>query len=245
MAYTRDNDSSPEFDLLLRLILRVGIFLTIVSVQAVAQDGPVRAGKAYTTGMAPVWEAIISEAGIAVEFSEAPPKRKRRAFVEGYLLLDCCHPTFYRNTPEEQATHLFSDPIYYARAHFVFPKGKVKALPEGDGLQSMRVAGIRGFDYVWQDQFGGRIDGRDHRDVMALVSSGRADVGIITALQFRIEQQKADWPLELGGVMAEGPLHASVHVSRPDLLSRINEAIAALKADGRLGRMLLLSSVAE
>lgn len=210
-----------------------------VSLSARAEDS-VRVGRSYTTGLAPIWEAIIQEAGIDVIYSPLPPKRKRRSFVEGYLLMDCCHPKIYRDTPEEQKTHLFSEPIYYARAHFVFRETEVIPITEGADLQPFRVAGIRGFDYVWQDQFGIRIDGRDHTDVLALVEKNRADIGIITALQFRIEMAKQPRPLVLGGVMAEGDLHASVHASRPDLLPRINAAIATLKADGTLDRLLLL-----
>ncbi len=218
----------------------VGILLLTTFSAPCAADEPVRAGRTNTSGLGLVWEAIVAEAGIDVVYVDLPPKRKRRSFVEGYLVLDCCHPKIYRATPEEQATHLFSDPFYYAKAHYVFRKGEVMPIEKGEDLRPFRVAGIRGFDYRWQEYFGVRLDGRDHADVLNLVAKDRADVGIITGLQFRIEQATNPLPVELGGVSAEGYLHASVHASRPDLLPRINAAIAAMKEDGRLNMMLLL-----
>ncbi|MFC4349367.1 substrate-binding periplasmic protein [Kordiimonas lipolytica] len=227
----------------------VGLLLVAVAGTSVGAasgaDEPVRAGRTYTSGLGPVWEAIVAEAGIDVSYASLPPKRKRRSFVDGYLVLDCCHPKIYRDTPEERATHLFSDPIYYARAHYVFRKGEVVPINKPADLEPYRVAGIRGFDYRWQDHFGVRLDGRDHRDVLNLVTKNRADIGIITGLQYRIEQATNPLPLELGGISAEGYLHASVHVSRPDLLPRINAAIAAMKADERLNMLLLLKGQNE
>lgn len=232
-----------------RLIRLAGILCVVllgVAAQAEENDTgkePLRAGQASTAPNMPIWAAILEEAHIEVVFSPLPAKRKRRSFVEGYLLLDCCHPPMYRDTPEEKATHLFSDPIYFAQAHYVFRKGEVLPIERREDLRSLRVAGIRGFDYTWQDHFGDRIDGRDHADVLTLLEMHRADVGIITGLQFRFEMAKRDWPLELGGVTASGYLHASVHVTKPELLPRINEAIARLRADGRLDRLLLLSGL--
>lgn len=223
----------------------VGFVLLTTFSAACCAEGAVRAGRANTSGLGPVWEAIIAEAGIDVVYADLPPKRKRRSFIEGYLLLDCCHPKIYRATQEEQATHLFSDPVYYAKAHYVFRKGEVVPIEKGEDLKPFRVAGIRGFDYMWQEYFGVRLDGRDHRDVLNLVVKDRADIGIITGLQFRIEQATDPLPLELGGVSAEGFLHASVHVSRPDLLPRINRAIAVMKADGRLNMLLLLGGLGK
>ncbi len=227
------------------IAITAGIMLVTMTCAAFCDDEPVRAGRTNTSGLAPVWEAIVAEAGIDVVYVNLPPKRKRRSFVEGYLTLDCCHPKIYRDTPEEQMTHLFSDPIYYARAHYVFRKGEVVPIEKGEDLRPFRVAGIRGFDYRWQDYFGVRLDGRDHTDVLNLVVKNRADIGIITGLQFRIEQATNPQPLELGGVSAEGALLASVHVSRPDLLPRLNAAIAAMKADGRLNMLLLLKERGE
>ncbi|WP_417458814.1 substrate-binding periplasmic protein [Kordiimonas sp.] len=228
-----------------QLAIIIGVvFCVCTSVGAGQAEGVVRAGQASTAPNAPIWEAILKEAGIDVVFSPLPAKRKRRSFIEGYLLLDCCHPPMYRDTPEEKATHLFTDPIYFAQAYYVFRKGEVVPIKDGSDLTSLRVAGIRGFDYMWQDQFGDRIDGRDHTDILTLLEMHRADVGIITGLQFRFEMAKRRWPMELGNVMASGYLHASVHVTRPDLLPKINAAIARMKADGRLDKLLLLSEVA-
>ncbi len=228
-----------------QLAIIIGVvFCVCTSVSAGQAEGVVRAGQASTAPNVPIWEAILKEAGIDVVFSPLPPKRKRRSFIEGYLLLDCCHPPMYRDTPDEKATHLFTDPIYFAQAYYVFRKGEVVPIKDGSDLTSLRVAGIRGFDYMWQDQFGDRIDGRDHTDILTLLEMHRADVGIITGLQFRFEMAKRQWPVELGNVMASGYLHASVHVTRPDLLPKINAAIARMKADGRLDKLLLLSEVA-
>ncbi|WP_420429923.1 substrate-binding periplasmic protein [Kordiimonas sp.] len=224
-----------------QLICVIGALLYGTDELEAVDTSVVRAGQANTLPNVPIWEAIVKEAQIDVVFSPLPTKRKRRSFIEGYLLLDCCHPPMYRDTPEEKATHLFTDPIYFAQAHYVFRKGEVVPIERGEDLKSYRVAGIRGFDYIWQDQFGDRIDGRDHADVLTLLEMNRADVGIITGLQFRFEMAKRDWPLELGGVMASGYLHASVHITRPDLLPKINAAIARMRADGRLDKLLLLS----
>jgi len=198
----------------------------------------VRVGQSDSSGFHAVWSAILRTADIEPEFIDAPQERKRRLFTEGVILLDCCAAPLWRTRPQEQATQLWSDTFYVTREQFVFVRGKERDVSTPAALGKLRVAVVRGFDYRDQDQFGLKVPGRNVEDVLTLLAAGRADVGIISNVDFNALMQRQPGPLVRGPVRVRAEQKIRVNKAAASLLPRINAAIHKLKAEGRITALL-------
>jgi len=192
----------------------------------------------FTTPLEQVWQAVITEAGIPFKRTTALQGRRRRMFIEGFVTLDCCFSPSWRNRPEEQVVQLFTDSIYVTEIHYVFKKGQSIPIPTPHSLKNLRMAIVRGFDYTFQDYFGETIAANSPADAMNLVDLGRAHVTEYSRVQFEFDMARQPRDLELGGVSNYISLLARVHTSRADLLPRLNAAIARMKKDGRIQKIL-------
>lgn len=198
----------------------------------------VRVGQSDSVGFQAAWRAILQEAGIDPEYVVAPHERKRRLFVDGALLMDCCAAPIWRTRPDEVAIQIWSDTFYVTREQFVFARGRVVDVSTPEALARLRVAVVRGFDYLDQDKFGARIPGRDVADVLKLIEAGRADTGIISNVDFHMLVKDQPDRFVLGPVRVAAEQKVRLHVNAGGLVARINDAIARLKADGTLVRLL-------
>ncbi|NVJ99696.1 MAG: transporter substrate-binding domain-containing protein [Alphaproteobacteria bacterium] len=203
----------------------------------------IMAGRSDTTGFQIIWREILADAGIRAFFVEAPQQRKRRMFVSGNILLDCCAADFWRDQKEEQEVQLWSDPFFETKEQYVFAAGKVQSIEGPADLKKMRVAVVRGFSYVGSDQFGAIVQGRDTADILALLKAGRADVGILSNVDFHALTKDRPGEFELDGVRVLAPQRIRVHKTQAHLLEPINQAIANLKAQNRIAEVLMPGSV--
>ncbi|MCJ9428039.1 substrate-binding periplasmic protein [Kordiimonas marina] len=198
----------------------------------------VRVGQSDSSGFHAVWSAILHAADIEPEFIDAPQERKRRLFTEGVILLDCCAAPLWRTRPDEVATQLWSDTFYVTREQFVFVRGKEPDVSTPAALRKLRVAVVRGFDYKDQAFFGLKVPGRDVEDVLTLLAAGRADVGIISNVDFHALMRRHPGPFVLGPVRVEAEQKIRVNKAAASLLPRINAAIRRMKAEGRIKALL-------
>jgi len=192
----------------------------------------------FTTPLEQVWQAVITEAGIPFKRTTALQGRRRRMFIEGFVTIDCCFSPAWRNRPEEQVVQLFTDSIYVTEIRYVFKKGETIPMPSPQRLRNLRFAVVRGFDYTFMDYFGEIIAVNSPADAMRLVELGRADVTESSKVQFEYDMARHPRALVLGDVSNYTSLHARVHISRADLLPRLNAAIGRMKKDGRIQKIL-------
>ena len=207
---------------------------------ASAAEGPItlKVGQSDSEGFQAAWRAILTEADIAPEFVEVPVERKRRLFAEGAIVLDCCAASMWRRRAGEIAVQHWSDTFYLTREQFVFPEGHRKAIDQPEDLLALRVATVAGFDYQDRSFFGIEVPGRNMEEVLRLIAAGRADVGIISNVDFLSVRQKVPGKFVLGDVRVRAQQKVRVHHSVAYLLPRINAAITRLNQQGRLIELL-------
>ncbi len=185
-----------------------------------------------------VWRAILADAGIPFKNIDVLQGRRRRMFVEGFLTLDCCFSPEWRNRLEEQKTQLFTDSIVTTEIRYIFKKGHVVAIQSPADLNALRIARVRGFNYTLEDYFTHSIPAQSIGDALRLVEVGRADLTQASRIQFEFEMARSNRDLEIGGVANYVNLHGRVHISRAELLPRLNAAIVRMKKDGRIQKIL-------
>ncbi|WP_262690794.1 type 2 periplasmic-binding domain-containing protein [Kordiimonas aestuarii] len=203
-------------------------------------DEPVslKVGQSDSVGFQAAWRAILDEANISSSFVSVPPERKRRLFIEGGILLDCCAASVWRDRPAEIEVQRWSETFYLTREQYVFPNGKAKPIDVPEDLKLLRVATVGGFEYQDRAFFGVEVPGRNIEDVLKLLLAGRADVGIISNVDFIALTQWTPNSFELGDVRIRAQQKVRVHRSVAHLLPRINAAITRLNSDGRLITLL-------
>jgi hypothetical protein len=203
-----------------------------------AQESVIAAGESDSEGFQTVWREILSEANIEARYIAVPSERKRRLFVRGKLLLDCCAAPIWRDRPQEIETQLWSETFYITGEHFLFSAGTIHDVSTPEKLTSLRVATVRGFQYQDRGFFGANVAGVDIEDVFRLVAAGRADVGIVSNVDFYLLAPQLPGNFALGPLRLEAPQKVRVHKSMAHLLPKINAAIQRLKARGRIKAIL-------
>ncbi|SDD36257.1 substrate-binding periplasmic protein [Kordiimonas lacus] len=193
-------------------------------------------GDADTLALRSVWRLVLAESGIPHRIVEMPGARKRRMFVEGGVVLDCCVVPDWRNNPDEIQVQLFSDVLYESVERYVFHEKTPLNISEATDLANFNVAVVRGFDPPLA--YRSIIPGRNIGDVLNLVASGRAQVAMINIHDFRMQMETKHRPLVLGPVSEIAPLRVRVHRSRQELIPIINAAIARLRETGTITLML-------
>lgn len=214
------------------------LFLNADNLRALDYEEPLPVAMADSPALARLWHGILNEAGLNTMVVAVPQGRRRRLFVDGIIILDCCAIPAFRDRPEEQAIQLFSDSFYEVKEHYVFRRGEVVPITDLEQIRAYRFAGVRGFQYSFSDYLGARIDGRSVDDVLTLIHKGRANLGTINDKDFMKLMTENPRDVELGGVIFTSALRVRLHKSRADLMPQINAAIARLKAEGRMQVMV-------
>ncbi|WP_420429922.1 substrate-binding periplasmic protein [Kordiimonas sp.] len=198
----------------------------------------VKVSESSSPGFQLAWRAILQEANIRPEFVDMPEERKRRMFTNGEIMLDCCTAPMWRVRPEEVNAQLWSDTFYLTREQYVFRAGEVREIVKPEDLLQLRVAVVTGFEYEDRPFFGVAVEGRDLSDVLKLLAADRADVGIISNVDFYTMTKDQPDTFELGGIRIRAQQKIRVHRAQAHLLPRINAAITRLNRDGILVELL-------
>ncbi|MBL4787625.1 MAG: transporter substrate-binding domain-containing protein [Kordiimonadaceae bacterium] len=204
----------------------------------VPDEAPLRVGLSDSFGIEFAWKAITKEAGILVEAEEISHARRRRMFIEGYILIDCCMTPEWRDTPEENAVQLFTDVFYRSEEVYILRSGTDLRIKEPADLRALRVAVIRGFTYENAEYFGSVVPSKNINSLFTLVERGRAHVAIVSKVDFLHHMAQRSRALEVGGVESVVDMRIRVHKSRAELIPRLNAAIAKLKRAGTLIEMI-------
>lgn len=184
-----------------------------------------------------VWHAILEEAGIEAELVSAPRDVRRDMFVRGELVLDCCSVEAWRSREDEKQVQLWSKPFFYTVDHLILQKGRTYDIPDVMDLTGFRVAVVQGFAYREGTRFGVVVERVSLGEVFDAVATGAADITISNHQEFRRRQKLEPRPIVLGPQYHRLALKARVHNSRPDLLARLDGAIARLMADGHIAKL--------
>lgn len=200
----------------------------------VVSNAPIHAGQSDSVGFQTVWREILTEANINFRFTDAPRARKRRLFVQGRIKLDCCAAPIWRTRPEEIETQRWSETFYVTREQFLFRKDEAFPVASNEDLKKLRVATVRGFEYRDSSHFGVNVAGRDLPDTFRLLHARRADVGIISNVDFYALAHQFPGAYMLGPVRVRAPQKIRAHKDVAHLLPQINEAIRRLNDKGRI-----------
>ncbi len=163
----------------------------------------------------------------------------------------------YLRTPEREQRVAFSDMIWNSSSRLLgtvdgnrrlaAQNGKTISL---DRLRGMRIAAVGGTQQaVYLEGRAGPqhltvLQGKSLREVIALVRDGKADLCLVPMLTaYDSLQNEAPGRFEfVGPPLVEGGLGGSVHIALPrgkEALRRaVNQAIAAMRADGSYHRLL-------
>jgi len=201
-------------------------------------DKPAIIATAFASPLDKVWQAILKEAAIPYKIIDVQEGRRRRMFVDGQITLECCFAPEWRMRKDEQLTQLFSDPFHTSEIRYVFRTGQSIPVPSPTHLKDLRFAVVRDFSYMFEEYFGETIIANSPAEALRLVALGRAHLTEAAKVFFDFEMAKNPRPLELGDIADYKMLHVRVHVSRADLLPKLNAAIAAMKKTGRIRKLL-------
>ncbi|WP_417462518.1 substrate-binding periplasmic protein [Kordiimonas sp.] len=216
--------------------LLLGLVVAFFSVPAQASD-VAKASRIGDSVFRDVWHAILDEAGIDVELIAAPRDVRRDMFVRGELVLDCCSVPDWRAREDEKQTQLWTSPFFYTVDHLIIQEGKEYDLPDPTDLSAYRVGVVQGFAYRRDATFGDVVVRVSLGEVFEAVARGEADLTIANHQEFRRRQKLNPLPLVLGPVHHRLGLRARVHKTRADLLPRLEAAIKALNANGRIAHL--------
>jgi len=173
---------------------------------------------------------IADELGIELTFKDYTIAQGRKKFQTGELNVDCCLNKVW--FPGQNDVHMFSDPIYRLIEVFVFPKGKMFPVSSTKELKDKRVAGIAGFTYPNQQDYGSRIDGNSPLEVLELLRDGKADVAVLErhAASFLMNHHK--FKVEFGDPYYSVGVGVRLHRSEEHHLKKINKIIQEMKNNG-------------
>lgn len=183
-----------------------------------------------------IMSAIAHEIGVDLKFTDFTIAQGREKFKTGDVTVDCCLNEVW--FPKQQDVHVFSKPIYHLIEVFVFPKGKKFPVPDTSVLTDKTVAGIRGFTYPDQDNYGRRVDGDNPLEVLQLVHEGKVDVGVLErhAASFYINSHK--FKVQFGDPYYSVEVSVRLHRSLENRLKDINQAIDKLKSNGMIKQII-------
>lgn len=214
------------------------MFALSFDIGGVYADDRVPVGQTDSVEFHKIYESILTDAGINYQMLVAPTARKRRMFVEGKILIDCCTTPSWRTHPEELATQLHSKTFIHSEEHYFFHQDSDIVIPSLDDLKDYRIAIVHSFVYANHDKFGQVVYATNIAEMMLLVALGRAQVGLINPYDFVRRLEQSPLPLRLGGLHELSPLSIRVHKSRADLLQKINAVIDDYLATGKVQKML-------
>jgi len=227
------------FRAVIKRVIYGGLLVLCLNGQTYAQGAEVvLVGQEKSVEFNKIYELILKDAGIQYEILVVPMGRKRRMFVEGKILIDCCTVPEWRSRPEEIANQTHSVPFYNSAEQYVFHKDKPIQIVSRKDLKNYRLSIVRGYFYRNERYFGEVIGAENTEQMIRLVAHKRVEIGIINPFDFKRLQMEAPLPLRLDGVHEISPLSIRVHKNRPDLLERINGVIEQYLARGYVEEIL-------
>ncbi|MCW9035830.1 MAG: transporter substrate-binding domain-containing protein [Alphaproteobacteria bacterium] len=182
--------------------------------------------------------AIASKVGIPLQLADYSISDGRKAFLEGKISVDCCLNKVWFPTKKDKAAQLFSKPIYRLIEIWVFPRDKVFPVTTTKDLKNKRVAGIKGFAYPGEEDFGTRINGVDVASVLKILTTGEADIAVLErhAVVSAINKQKAN--VVFGPPFYTVNVSLRLHKSQEKYLNKVNQTIDNLKASGTIDKII-------
>jgi len=181
---------------------------------------------------------ITLEAGKPV-----PVKRAKRQFKAGEAQIECCINKAWRPSPEQREVSLWTDTVLSVEEVLIFPHKGVFEFNTLEDLEGKLIATIRGYGYVGSEYFR-RSDSNDNISQITKVGLGRGDAGIIDRIELaHILKNSAalnerNIKIEEGPIINRSELKMRVHISRPELIQSINVAIAKMKQEGTITRII-------
>ena len=183
-----------------------------------------------------IMQSIADEMNVSLEFRDFSIAEGRSKFLSGEVTIDCCLNEIW--FPNDQASHLFSDPIYSMKEIFIFPRGKRFPVPDTIALKQKKVIGIAGFTYPGQENYGARLDGRNPLEVLKMLDAGKGDVAVLERHAASFYMNHYDFDLEFGDPYYSAEVGVRLHPSLKHQMNDINKAIAKFKNNGRIHEII-------
>jgi hypothetical protein len=230
----------PRLCAVLSFLLSVSVSLPVAAAEPTTapQASAIPVGVASSDKVQRLWRTILEEADIPVAFVQAPISRKRRMFVEGRILLDCCSAKKWRDQPDEQRVQVWTRPLYANRDVYVFRAGEVQPVRTPFDLMTKKVAIVHGFSYEGLELFGQAVPGRNTADVLHLLAARRADVGIMSDGDFLALTEDRPDEFEMGNVRTVAEQRARAHTSVAHLIPQIENAVERLRQRNEMQALL-------
>jgi ABC-type amino acid transport substrate-binding protein len=162
----------------------------------------------------------------------------------------------YLRTPEREKQVAFSDPIWRSSSRLVGTPEAIRRYtaragraPDLDNLRDVRIVTVQGTQqHLYLQSLAAErkltvLPQKTMADAMTALSKGQADLAIFPILSaYALIQREAPGSFEfVGTATAEHGLGGNVHIALPKdneaLRQKVNQAIAALRADGTYPRI--------
>ncbi|OEC32815.1 hypothetical protein A7D25_22130 [Pseudomonas sp. 21C1] len=172
-----------------------------------------------------------------------PPLRAQKYFREGLVQLECCVDIAWRTDPEQIKVSLWSDTLLSAEEVMIFPRGRQFSFTKLQDLQGRTISTVRGYGYTGSQYFA-RVDSPNSTSQLNSLALGRAEAGIIDRLELAYllaghpEIRGHAARIKQGPVVNRSELRIRLHKSRADMLKPLNAAIARIRENGTLAKIL-------
>lgn len=215
-----------------------------LSPSAFAEDG-IPAYHMEDSVFSSAWQLVLQEADINVRHKDIGLSEARKLFREGKIVLSCCASLAWRQHPEELQVQVFSEPFFYITNHLILRKGRRYIIPDPLDVRDFKVVIVEGYSFEENIQFGEVLRAPNLTQALQMVANGKADMTIANSQEYFGHQRTRALPIIMGPELNRHVLHARVHKSRPDILARVNSALARLHKSGQLDMVVAQSLRAD
>lgn len=179
---------------------------------------------------------LLSRAKIQGQNIPLPPNRTNQALDKGTLDFDIVSPSWFEHG-DFGPMFVQSEPIMAIKEHLITLEQNQSQWADMSSVKGKEIGTVMGYLYHNDKDFI-RVDFKSEQELIKALHRGRIQAAISgddTALYW---SNQLKLPIAFGAEHSSGFLVFRLRKERADLLARINDAIAELKADGTIDQLI-------
>lgn len=210
-------------------LVAISVALAIFAMPSYASGEKVAVGRTLSPAFQRVFNLILLEANVGIEFLPVPLGRERLMFERGAIQMECCVVPEWRDRESEKSIQHFTIPVYVEQQLLVASRHWPHKIENQKQLSQYTIGVIRGFNEDLYLEFAERQEVNDYDAMFNLVLLGRVDLVIAGRPEFLRQQYLLNNAFKEVYVYQENPLRIRVHESRRNLIPKLNKAILNLQ----------------
>lgn len=179
---------------------------------------------------------LLAHAHIQGQNIPLPPNRTNQALDKGTLDFDIVSPSWFEHG-DFGPLFVKSDPIMTIKEHIITLPQNQTAWMDIANIKGKEIGTVMGYLYHDDSDFT-RADFKSEQELIKALHKGRIKAAIIGDYPAQYWSAQLGLPIAMAAEHSSGDLVFRLRKERAELLPAINAAIAQLKADGTLDRLI-------